>query len=598
MMKSVLVLALLSALPLLAANKKEKTAVADQLYINGNVYVTQAKMHSSSPMAGTNDSPGMSESGASSMPEADSQTAAAAPKRATAFAVKDGKFLAVGTDEEIEKYKGKKTEVIDLHGKFVCPGFNDAHVHLGEGGREMLNVNLVGVQSLDEMKQKIAAWAKSAAPGEWIRGDGWDHTKWASQKLPTRQDLDAVTAGHPAFFDRVDGHIAVVNSAALAAAKIAKDTQPPFGGAIDHDAQGEPTGILREGAKTLVTKVVPPPTPSQRRRGIELVLADAAKSGLTSAQDYSDWEDFLVYEELEGEGKLTLRIAEWLPFREPLDVLELHRAHHPAADPMLHTTMLKGFMDGSLGSRTAALQRPYSDDPNNKGLPQFDQDTLNKMAVERAAAGFQMGFHAIGDEGVEMALNAFAAAEDYVRGHDISSGHRLGDLRYRIEHSQVLASDQFQRYKQLGVIASMQPNHLLTDMNWAMDRLGEERARYSYAWRDFLDAGVPLAFGTDFPVEPLAPFRGLYAAVTRQNEDGTREYFPSERLTIDEAISAYTEGSAYAEFAETAKGRIAPGMYADFVVLDRDITDIRPHDILGTQVLRTVVGGKTVYEAK
>jgi predicted amidohydrolase YtcJ len=264
---------------------------------------------------------------------------------------------------------------------------------------------------------------------------------------------------------------------------------------------------------------------------------------------------------------------------------------------MLHTTMLKGFMDGSLGSRTAALQHPYNDDPNNKGLPQFDQETLNAMADERVAAGFQMGFHAIGDEGVQMALDAFAEAERFAHDHN-AGGHDVHELRFRIEHSQVLTSDQFQRYKELGVIASMQPNHLLTDMNWALDRLGPERARYSYAWREFLDAGVPLAFGTDYPVEPLTPFRGLYAAVTRQNEDGTPDYFPTGRLTIDEAIAAYTEGSAYAQFDENLKGKIAPGMLADFVVLDRDITDVRPHDILGTKVLRTVVGGKTVFEAK
>ena len=389
----------------------------------------------------------------------------------------------------------------------------------------------------------------------------------------------------------------IANSAALAAAHIHKDTQPPFGGAIDHDAQGEPTGILREGAKALVKQVIPPLTPSQRRKGIELVLVDAAKHGLTSVQDFSDWEDFLVYEELESEGKLTVRIAEWLPFVQPLNVLESHRAHHPASDPMLRTTMLKGFMDGSLGSRTAALKRPYSDDTNNSGLPQFDPETLNKMAIERVADGFQLGFHAIGDQGIELALDAFAAAESYAHDHN-SNGRDIHDLRFRIEHSQVLSSDQFQRYKELGVIASMQPNHLLTDMNWALDRLGTERARYSYAWRDFLEAGVPLAFGTDYPVEPLTPFRGLYAAVTRQNEDGTREYFPAGRLTIDEAITAYTEGSAYAEFEEKAKGHIAPGMIADFVVLDRDVTDAPPHEILGTQVLRTVVGGKTVFEAK
>ncbi|MGZ5545384.1 MAG: amidohydrolase [Limisphaerales bacterium] len=586
-MNRAILVVLLGATTLMAASndKKDKKASAvgnaDAIYINGNVYAPPK-----AAADGADKSSGLSKK---ETPEAS--------RRAQAFAVKDGRFLAVGTVEEIQKLKGKKTLVIDLHGKFVMPGFNDAHLHLGEGGAEMLNVNLVGTKSFEEMKQRVADRVNIATPGVWIQGGGWDHTKWTEQRLPTRQDLDAITAGHPAFLGRVDGHIAVANSAALAAAHIDKNTAAPQGGQIDRDSQGEATGILRESAKELIEKVIPPPTPSQRRKGIELALADAAKWGLTSIQDNSAWEDFLVYEELEGEGKLTARIAEWLPFTAPVNVLEAHRAHHPGADPILHTTMLKGFMDGSLGSRTAALQRPYSDDPNNSGLPQFDQDTLNKMAVERVAEGFQMGFHAIGDRGIEMALDAFADAERFAHDHN-PGGRDVHALRFRIEHSQVLSSDQFQRYKELGVIASMQPNHLLTDMNWALDRLGTERARYSYAWRGFLDAGVPLAFGTDYPVEPLTPFRGLYAAVTRQNEDGTRDYFPVEKLTIDEAIAAYTEGAAFAEFEETVKGQIAPGMYADFVVLDRDITDIRPHDILGTQVLRTVVGGKTVYEAK
>lgn len=588
-MKRIILFVLFSATALMAASKEKtpaKAEPADTIYINGNVYVSAPKYKTAATPQSDFDSA-----------DPNSSAESKASQRVQAFAVKDGRFVAVGTNDEIQKYKGKKTAIIDLHGKFVMPGFNDAHTHFGDGGRQLVNVDLDGTRSLEEMKQRIADRAKVTAAGEWLQGAGWDHTKWASGKLPTRQDLDEVTAGHPAFFDRTDGHIAIANSAALAAAHVDKNTEPPFGGAIDHDAQGEPTGILREGAKALVTKAIPARTPSQRRKGIELVLVDAAKHGLTSIQDFSDWEDFLVYEELEGEGKLSVRIAEWLPFTQSLSVLEAHRAHHPASDPMLHTTMLKGFMDGSLGSRTAALSRPYSDDPNNSGLLQFDPETLNKLAVERVADGFQMGFHAIGDKAVEMALDAFDVAQRYAHDHN-SNGRDVHDLRFRIEHSQVLSSDQFQRYKELGVIASMQPNHLLTDMNWALDRLGQDRAKYSYDWRDFLDAGVPLAFGTDYPVEPLTPFRGMYAAVTRQNEDGTREYFPSGRLSIDEAITAYTEGSAYAEFEEKDKGHIAPGMLADFVVLDRDITDIRPHDILTTQVLRTVVGGKTVYEAK
>jgi predicted amidohydrolase YtcJ len=258
--------------------------------------------------------------------------------------------------------------------------------------------------------------------------------------------------------------------------------------------------------------------------------------------------------------------------------------------------MLKGFMDGSLGSRTAALLAPYSDDPKNSGLPQYQQAKLNEMARERAAAGFQLGFHAIGDRGVQMALDAFADAENFVRQK--SGTRQPRQFRFRVEHAQVVAPQQFARFHDLQVIASMQPNHLLTDMNWAESRIGGERAKTSYAWARFLASEVPLAFGTDYPVEPITPFRGIYAAITRKNEAGNKEYFPAQKLTIDDALIAYASGSAYAEFAETEKGGLAPGRLADFIVLDRDISKASPADILKTKVLRTVVGGKTVYQQK
>jgi predicted amidohydrolase YtcJ len=348
---------------------------------------------------------------------------------------------------------------------------------------------------------------------------------------------------------------------------------------------------LREGAGDAVYSTIPKPNHPQRRKAIELALAEAAHSGLTSVQDNSSWDDFLVYEEIEREGKLTVRITEWLPFDERLNVLKERRAYHDTNDPMLHTGMLKGFMDGSLGSRTAALLQPYSDDPGNSGLPQYEQAKLNQMTEDRVAAAFQIGFHAIGDRGVQMALDAF---EDAARHAPASSKK---DFRFRVEHEQVTTPEQILRFHTCGVIASMQPNHLLTDMNWAVQRLGMERAATSYAWKSFLSADVPLAFGTDYPVEPLTPFRGLYAAVTRRNEEGTKEYFPEEKLTIYEAIAAYTTGAAYAEFAETTKGKLLPGYFADFVVLDRDITGIKLAEILKTKLLRTVVGGKTVWEA-
>jgi predicted amidohydrolase YtcJ len=509
------------------------------------------------------------------------------PRAVEAMAIAGGKVIAVGTTAEISRLAGPNTHLHDLDSahthQFIFPGFNDAHTHLGEAGRTRLNIDLAGVESLAAMLAQIKSAADKAPAGHWLTGGRWDHTLWDKKVLPTRQDLDKVTGDHPAFLDRVDGHIAVANSAALAAAGITGKTQPPQGGAIDLDANGEPTGILRESAQELVSSVIPPPTPEERRKADELAINDALANGVTSAQDYSDWDDFLVFEEMEKEGNLHLRISEWLTFKDPLDVLKAHRAHHPANDPMLHTGMLKGFMDGSLGSRTAAMKQPYSDDPNNTGLPQYTQEELNRMTIERAKAGFQIGFHAIGDKGVSMALDAFSQP-------GVSS-----IARNRIEHAQVVDPADIARFKKLGVIASMQPNHLLTDMNWALARIGPQRAEYAYAWKKFLDAGVPLAFGTDYPVEPITPFRGLFEAVTRTNEYATRTLSPENKLTRGQALYGYTQGSAYAEFAEKHKGKLVPGYDADFIVVDRDIYKLRPTSILVTRVLQTWVAGQQAY---
>jgi hypothetical protein len=538
------------------------------------------------------------------------------PERVAAIAVAKGEILGAGDTATVEsKFQSPSTQLVDLHGAFVMPGFNDAHAHLGSGGEIKLSVDLTGCISLGDMQKRVQKAAEEAAPGTWLSGGGWDHTLWPSKTLPTKADLDSVTGSHPAFFVRVDGHIAIANSAALAAAGVTRDTPNPQGGKIDRDAHGDATGIIRETAQALVDRKIPPPTPDRRRKGDLLALEDAVSHGVTSVQDNSDWEDFLVYEQLETEGKLPARISEWLPFGAPVDVLKQKRAQHPATDQMLHTTMLKGFMDGSLGSRTASLNGPYADDPGNSGIPRYEQSKLNAWAMERAQAGFQLGFHAIGDRAVSMALDAFAAAQQPLPLSPSTTPPRANQPnrplrsamvpargfayqpppRNRIEHSQVVDAADFARYKQLGVIASMQPNHLLTDMAWAEQRLGPERAKGSYAWKSFLDAGVPLAFGTDYPVEPITPFRGVYAAVTRMNEAGTATYHPEEKLTIWQALYAYTQGSAYAEFAEPWKGKLAPGYVADFVVLDRDLTTVAPPEILKTQVLRTVVGGKTVY---
>jgi predicted amidohydrolase YtcJ len=517
--------------------------------------------------------------------------------REEAIAVRGDRIQAVGKNVEIEKLKGPLTRVVDLGGHFVMPGFNDAHLHLADAGRQKLNLDVTGVKTLDEFRKRLAARVETAQPGEWILGGGWDETTWPVKALPSRWDLDEVSGGHPVFLDRVDGHLAVANTRALQLAKVTLASRDPEGGKIDRDENGQPTGILREGAKQAVRVVIPPPTSEMRRRRIEVALADLASHGVTSAQDYSpDVENFRIYEELEKEGKLTTRISEWLPFNDSVEELKKMRDSHPQSDLMLHTGMLKAFMDGSLGGHTAALLEPYADDPKNSGLPQYDAATLNEMAKQRVLAGFQLGFHAIGDKGVQMALDAFAEAEKAAREQKVKAPNGGNDFRLRVEHAQVTTPAQIARFKELKVIASVQPSHLLTDMRWAEDRLGPKRAATAYAWAAFLNQGVRLALGTDYPVEPVAPFRGLYAAVTRKSENGKQEYFPAQKLTMDQALAAYTTGSAFGEFEEKEKGKLAPGMLADFVVLDLDVTAAAAEKVLATKVLRTVVGGVTVYE--
>lgn len=519
--------------------------------------------------------------------------------REEAIAVRGDRILAVGKMPELQALKGDQTQIIDLQGHFVMPGFNDAHLHLADAGMTKLSVDLTGVKSLDDLRERLLQKVEQSKPGDWITGSGWDETLWPVKVPPTRWDLDEVSTGHPVFFVRIDGHIAVANTRALQLGSINLASRDPQGGHIDRNENGEPTGILRETAQDAVLSVIPKPTHEQRREALELALADLANHGVTSAQDYSpEWENFQIFEELEKEGKLTARISEWLPFDESVQELTQKRDSHPQSDLMLHTGMLKGFMDGSLGSHTAALLEPYADDPKNSGIPRYEAAKLNEMTKERVLAGFQIGFHAIGDKGVQMALDAFAEAEKAARDAHVKAPNGGDDFRLRVEHAQVTTPAQIAQFKQLKAIASMQPNHLLTDMRWAQDRLGPKRAATSYAWLAFLNKGVPLAFGTDYPVEPVTPFRGIYAAVTRKSENGKQEYFPAQRLTIDQAIAAYTTGSAFAEFEEKEKGKLTPGMLADFVELDRDLSSVSPDKILGTKVLRTVVGGKTVYQAK
>jgi predicted amidohydrolase YtcJ len=574
-----------------AAATAQKCAIYDTVYYNGNILTGGDLLNTMQP-----------------------------PERVHALAIVGGHIVAAPITPAMDfTDRGCVHEAIDLHGAFVMPGFNDAHTHMASAGQQRLAVDLDNVPTLAAKQAKIKAYAAKLPPGGWILGGGWDHTKWPSKTLPTRQDLDAVTAGHPAYLERTDGHIAIANTAALAAAGLTPATPDPMGGKLDRDAHGNLTGILREASTlALMQAHIPPPTHDVRQQALLLAIDDALAHGVTSVQDFSDWDDWLVLEELEHAGKLKLRIAEWMAFDLPLETLKSRRTSHDPNDPRLHLAQLKAFMDGSLGSRTATLAAPYADDPQNSGLPRYDQDTLNKMADDRAEEDFQLGFHAIGDRANTMALDAFENAAVVrqnlfiLRARAISRQTRAkqdegwpareaakarASMRFRIEHAQVVTPDAFQRFHDLGVIASMQPSHLLTDMAWAGDRLGPERVKYAYAWKSFLDHGVTLAFGTDYPVESINPFRGLYSAITRMNEAGTQTFQPQERITLNQALYAYTQASAFSEFRETTKGKLAPGYLADFVVLDRDITKATPQELLHTKVLRTVVNGETVYIA-
>jgi hypothetical protein len=502
-------------------------------------------------------------------------------------------------DPVIKQWVGPQTRVIDLHGQFVMPGFNDAHVHIGQSALAKLAVSFKGVRSLAEFQQRIRESLKDHQPGEWITGFGWDQTLWPDKRDPTRADLDAVSTDHPMFFSRVDGHVAVANSLALKLAGVSRESADPPGGHIVRDPQTkEPTGLLQEdGATNLVYSQISAPSMEERRRGIELVLADAARSGVTSLQDNSyleittdvsfSKENFLIYQQLRKEGKLTARITEWLDFTLPLAKLEELRSEWGSSDPWLKTGTLKGFLDGSLGSRTAALLAPYSDAPGASGMLHMDPEKLKSMAIERDRAGFQLAFHAIGDRANHVALETFAA---------VAAADGPRDRRDRVEHAQVVAPDDFARFGRLDIVASMQPSHLLDDERWAGDRLGAKRSRGAYAWRTMEQNGVHLAFGTDHPVEPINPLRGVYACVTRQLPQGGSSWQPQESLPMKDCLRAYTVGSAYAEFEEKRKGMIAPGMFADLVVYQVDLNQISAHDLLTTPVKTTIVGGRIVYQ--
>ena len=514
---------------------------------------------------------------------------------ASAMAVKSGKIFCMGGLDYVLLECGGAQEdaaTIQLHDHFVMPGFNDAHVHLGNAAASMLAVPVKGLTSVEQLQKRIAEAVQSRKKGEWITGYGWDHTLWPDKKFPTKGQLDVVSPQNPVFLTHISGHVAVANSLALQIAGITKDTPNPSGGEIEHDANGQPTGMLKEAsAKHLVEQRIPDLPPEQRRLGIEQVLAEVAKNGVTSVQDYSSWEDFRLYQQLKDEGKLTVRISEWLPLSTPIGELENKRGDATTTDPWLKNGTLKAFLDGALGSRTAALLAPYADQPDTSGILTMDPEKLRALAIQLDKNGFQLAFHAIGDRANRVALDVFEAVLQ-------ANGPR--DRRDRIEHAQVVAPEDFARFAKLKVIASMQPSHQTTDMRWAEQRLGPERVKGAYAWATMLRNGVRLAFGTDYDVEPINPMRGLHACVTRELPDGGPPggWQPQEKISLEDCIRAYTSGSAYAEFEEGKKGEIKRGEYADFIVLSNDLTKIPPSEYIKTEVLRTVVDGRTVYVKK
>ena len=498
-------------------------------------------------------------------------------------AIKGDRILAVGSAKQAKRWIGANTKVVDLKGRFVMPGFHDAHTHFEGGGRSLATLNLSGTTSLQQVLNKVAAHVKKTPKGQWIVGRGWDHTLWADeqQRWPTRVDLDAVSPLHPVYLSRVDGHVAWVNSAALRLAGITRRVNDPPGGVIERDSQGEPNGILKEKAMRLAR---PKNSPDRSRRDLQRALAQARKYGITSVQDGG--ASLPALEQLKAAGQLTARIHLWRDLDGDLTEYERLRNKHPRNDPWISISGLKGFVDGTLGSATAALLDPYKDRPASRGIVRTDETTLRDLIQEASERGFQVSLHAIGDRAVRLALHAYGAL-DQPRKH-----------RHRLEHLQLVHPDDIDHFSRLGVIASFQPCHVSTDQRWATQRVGPQRAKErGYLWRTFERKGIALAFGTDWPVEPLDPLRNLFVAVTRRRVETPQEagWYPQQRVDIRTAIRAYTYGSAFANFAEHQKGSLTPGKLADLVVLDRNLLTIEPADLLQTRVVATMVGGLFVY---
>ncbi len=509
-----------------------------------------------------------------------------AQPQARAVAVKGARILAVGDD--LAKYAGPATRRMDLHGATVVPGLIDSHGHMRGLGALLQSKDLRHVATVAEIVAYVKTQAAQAGPGEWVTGRNWDQTNWGGQ-FPAAADLDRATTGHPAFLTRVDGHAGWANTKALQLAGITDQTPDPPGGKIMRDAQGHATGILIDRAQGLVRAKIPPATYAQIKQQLELAARECARLGLTEVHDAGvSAEDLRAYRELIAERNLPVRVWAMIGGDGPL-WREYLKKKGPEIGEQLTVRAIKLYGDGALGSRGAALWQPYSDDKGNAGLLITSKEQIEKVAREAAAHGFQVCTHAIGDRANRTVLDAYAAA----------LGGR-NDKRFRVEHAQVISLPDFQKFKDYSILPSMQATHATSDMRWAEKRLGPDRIAGSYAWQRFLKMGIPVANGSDFPVEEPNPMLGFYASFTRQDASGQppEGWVPDQRMTRAEALQSWTLSGAYAAFEEKIKGSIEPGKLADFVVLDRDIMQVPARDVLGTQVKMTVLGGKVVYERK
>ena len=507
---------------------------------------------------------------------------------AEAVAVQGDRIIAVGTTEQVQHFIDEATEVLNLQGKLVLPGFIDAHTHFMDAGLMLLGIDLRPARDAQEFARLIKERAELLPAGEWILGGNWDHERWPVKEHPRKELIDPFTPEHPVFVSRLDGHIALANSKALQLAGITRDTPSPPGGTIAKDpTTGEPTGILMDRAMDLVEQVIPPPSAELRLKGAAEAMDEAKRLGVTSIHDNTDPLAFATYQKLWKEGRLTVRIYMWKGIEE-FEKLSSLGFGTGFGDNMLKLGAIKVFADGSMGAGTALFFEPYNDQPHTSGLSIHTPQELERMFIAVDKAGWQIACHAIGDKANHIVLNA---VEKMIK----ANGER--DRRFRIEHAQVVPPQDLRRYKQLQVIASVQPSHCIDDMNWAEKRIGTERCRYAYQWKSFLDAGVKIAVGTDWYVEPLNPMLGLYAAVTRQTPEGSPPggWFPEQRLTLEEAIRLYTLGSAFAAFEENIKGSIEEGKLADMVVLSHDIFKVPPPEILNIEVEITFLGGQVIY---